>query len=95
MSVSENILNRSLAGGPSTSLTAHASIENPGWMVTYHPKPDEYEQSDWFHMIKCLYTSNGCVIKDVLAAVEYYDDGPYPLKSRQKSWGVEVTWSTR
>ena len=70
------------------------SLENPGYLVTYHPKPNNiYTAGDWFHMVKCLHTSKGHIVKDVLSAVEYHDDGPYPLKSRVKSWGVEVIWT--
>ena len=71
------------------------SIEHPGYMVTYHPMPDGYETKDWFHMVKCYHTAKGRILRDVLAAVEYHDDGPYPLKSRQKSWGVEAVWTVR
>ena len=73
---------------PQTSV----SIEHPGYMVTYHPMPDGYELGDWFHMIKCLHTGKGRVLKDTLFACEYHDDGPYPLKSRVKTKGVEAIW---
>ena len=79
----------------SSELRTQTSIEDPGYMVTYHPKPDEYEPSEWFHMVSCYHTAKGRIVKSVLAAVEFYDDGPYPLKSRPKTWGVEATWCSR
>lgn len=95
MSVSENTLNQSAADGQSIYPMALESIENPGYMISYHPKPDNYSAPEWFHMVKCLHTSQGHIVRHVLAAVEYYDDGPYPLKSRVKTWGVEATWTTK
>lgn len=96
MNVSENTQILYRADGQSTYPTAEESIENPGYMITYHPKPDEYEPSEWFHMVKCLLTSKGYVVQSVLAAVEWEpDDNPYPLKRHVKTWGVEATWSAR
>lgn len=95
MSASESTPKVLAADGLSTFPMAHESIENPGWMVTYHPKPEQYEPNEWFHMVKCMHTGKGHVVKDVLAACEFHDDGPYPLKSRIKTWGVEVTWHSR
>ena len=92
--VYEPILNRSHVDGQSTYPTALESIEHPGYLTTYHPKPDEYSPADWFHMVKCLHTSQGHIVKDVLAAVEFEPDPhPYPLKRKQLSWGVEVIWT--
>ena len=72
--------------------TVYDSQEHPGYAVTYHPKPEGYTASEWFHMVKCFHTSKGRIVKDTLAAVEFHDDGPYPLKSRVKTWGVEAVW---
>ena len=72
--------------------TTHDSPEHPGYAVTYHRKPEEYTVADWTHMVKCLHTSKGHIVKEVLSAVVHYDDGPYPLKNRVKEHGVEVVW---
>ena len=68
------------------------SLENPGYMVTYHPIPEGYSQAEWHHMVSCYHTAKGRVVKSILFAAEFHDDGPYPLKSRVKTKGLEATW---
>lgn len=89
MSVSEPTPKASVVDAQSTLQT------DDGYCVTYHPKPEGYTPSEWFHMVKCHHTGKGRIVRSVLAAVEFHDDGPYPLKSRVKTWGVEAEWCMR
>ena len=92
MSVKENIQSQSAVDGQSTFPMGLESIEHPGWMVTWHPKPDEYTMAEWSHMVSCLHTSKGRVVKAILSAHTFKDLGPYPLKSIVDQYGVEAIW---
>ena len=59
---------------------------------TFHPKPPEYTQQEWAHMVKCFHTSKGHVIVDTLFACTFKDLGPYPLKNVVDKEGMEVRW---
>ena len=70
------------------------SVEYPGYLVTYHPKPEELEPKEWYEILRKYYTNNGKIILHLLAAVQFERDpfDPYPLESKVKQWGIDVIW---
>ena len=70
------------------------SIEYPGYIVSFHPKPDGVEPREWFDVLRYYYTSKGYIILHLLAAVQYERDiwNPYPLENKVKEWGIDVVY---
>jgi hypothetical protein len=70
------------------------SIEYPGYLVSYHPKPKELMPREWFNILSNWYTSQGHIVLHKLAAVEYEKDewDPYPLENKVKHWGIEIIY---
>ena len=70
------------------------SIEYPGYIVSFHPKPDGVEPREWFDVLRYYYASKGYIILHLLAAVQYERDiwDPYPLENKVKEWGIDVVY---
>ena len=68
-----------------------------GTCMTFHPKPDQYSTSEWFHMVKCYHTGLGHIVSKTEAAVEFIYDSDNPLYKKEidRIWGVEATWHMR
>lgn len=70
------------------------SVEYPGYLVSFHPKPNGIEPKEWFDVLCYHYTSKGHIVLHLLSAIQYEKDiwDPYPLKDKGKEWGIDVVY---
>ena len=64
-----------------------------GYNYTLHPKPDEYDLSEWKHMVACYHTSKGHIVIDIMNYYnEHTDKNPMYPTILGTEVGMEVQW---